>query len=185
MENENNEEEVIIDSEENNEEIEVELDELAEDKVEDEIQEDKPAERPTETLEQKRSRLKRQLEQTEKKLGITSEKKTETKIDNLSTIDTIAIMKADIDTDDIPQVVEMAKLKGVSVAEALKSKSVQAILQEKKEERLTANATNVASTRRGSSRVSDDVLIERANKGIMPENDADLDRLIQAQLAKR
>ena len=106
-------------------------------------------------------------------------------IEQLSTIDTIAIMKADIDTDDIPKVVEMAKLKGVTVAEALKSKSVQAILQESKEERLTANATNVASSRRSSSRVSDETLIERAKKGIMPDNDADLERLILADLAKK
>jgi len=189
-ENENGEEEVIIDSQENNEEIEVELDELADDTVVEEateVIEEKEVEKQTETLEQKRARLKRQLEQTEKKMGIVPEKKQESpkNIEQLSTIDTIAIMKADIDTEDIPKVVEMAKLMNTTVAEALKTNAVRTILNEEKEQRRSAEATSVSSARRATSRVTDDMLIERAGKGIMPDNDADLQRLINARLAKK
>ena len=58
-------------NEELNEDVEEDIDlELDEEEVEDKVE----IKKPTETLEARRSRLTRQLEQTNKKLGVTEEK---------------------------------------------------------------------------------------------------------------
>lgn len=104
---------------------------------------------------------------------------------DLSTMDIIAISKANIDTEDMPDVIEYAKFKGISVAEALKSPIVRATIQEKVEMRNTANATNTGSARRSSGKVSDETLVANASKGNLPENDDDIDRLIRAKMFKK
>jgi hypothetical protein len=79
---------------ENNEELELVLDDSSSDDVQTEV-----VEKPQETLEQKKVRLSRQLEQVDKKLGITKEK-------------TLHTQKTDV-PDDIRKTVEK-----LSVAEA-------------------------------------------------------------------
>ena len=101
--------------------------------------------------------------------------------DSLSQTDLIAVLKADISEEDISEVTDYAKLKKISVAEALKSSVVKAILSEKKEERKTAEATSTGVTRRGSTKPSSSQLMENAEKGIMPESDEELDILVKAR----
>ena len=79
---------------------------------------------------------------------------------------------------------DYAKLKGISVSEALKSSVVKTILAEKQEERKTANATSTGNARRGSTKLNPSQLLEKANKGEMPDSDEDLDALIKARLGK-
>ena len=177
MNNEQNEE-VIIEPQETNEEIvlDTEPEEVSEEVSEEVIEQKKPEETP----EAKLARLKRQLEQHEKKMGIVA--KPPVKMDkdtSLSPLDIIAISKADIAEDDISEVLDFAKYKGISVSEALKSPVVKNTLAQKKEERTVAQATNTGSARRGTSKVTDDKLLANANSGILPESDEDIARLYQ------
>jgi hypothetical protein len=104
----------------------------------------------------------------------------EAKLD-VSTIDIIALSKANIHEDDIADVQEYAKFKGISIKDALNSSVVKATLSENAEKRNVANATNTSNVRRGPAQASDDVLLSRASKGEMPTTDADLIRLTRAR----
>lgn len=103
----------------------------------------------------------------------------------LSPFDFIAIAKSDIEQEDIGDVMDYAKLKGVSFAEAIKSPIVKTIIASKKEERTTANATNTGSARRANTRLSDEELLSRASRGELPESDEDLDRLFYLRRNKK
>lgn len=106
--------------------------------------------------------------------------KAETKIyeGDLTAKDTIAIIEAKVPSQDIDDVVEYAKFKKISIQEALNSNVVKTMLAEKVEMRNTASAANVGSSKRTASKVSDEVLLAKAQKGEFPDNDADLQRLI-------
>lgn len=118
-------------------------------------------------------------------------KKTETpkvapkKSSDLSTLDIIAISKADIEPEDVEDVVEYAKFKGISVSEALKTTVMQTTLSQKKEMRQTALATSTGQTRRGTSQVSDAQLLANASKGILPDSDTDMERLAQLKIFRK
>lgn len=107
------------------------------------------------------------------------------KSSDLSTLDIIAISKADIEPEDVEDVVEYAKFKGISVTEALKTPVIQTTLSQKKEMRQTALATSTGSTRRGTSQISDSQLLANAAKGVLPESDADIERLAQLKVFRK
>lgn len=173
MPNDTEEEEIIIDSEENNEEVELEIE--GEDKVEEE--------KPVETPEAKRARLKRQLEQHEKKFGFGEPKPVAKETsDSISSTDMFAILKADVHEDDVEKVTKFAKMEGISVKEALKNPELKAILNIRQEQRTTAAATNVSNARRGAQAPTGETLVENANKGKLPESDADIERLMRAKM---
>jgi len=87
----------------------------------------------------------------------------------LSSIDTIAIMRANVHTDDIDEVVEYAKFKGVSISEALKSPVVRGLLSEKEEFRKSEEVANTSSSRRVVNKVTPDALLKNLSKGEVPE----------------
>lgn len=175
----NEQDEVIIDSTENNEDVEIVL----EDNTEETPSEVKVETKPEETAEAKRSRLKRQLEQHEKKMGLKKEEvKPITSV--ISTKDLVALMENKVAEEDIDEVENYAKYKGISISEALKSSVVKTLIAESQEKRNTANATNTGSSRKSPSKVSDEVLISKAQKGDMPESEEDMIRLIRARMGK-
>lgn len=88
---------------------------------------------------------------------------------DLSTKDIIAITNAKLYEDDIDDVVEYAKFKNITVAEALKSQVVKATLAEKAEIRKTAEATSTTVTRKGTTQISGRDILNKANKGEFPE----------------
>jgi hypothetical protein len=98
-----------------------------------------------------------------------------------STKDLLALMEAKVSDEDIEEVEDYAKYKGISISEALKSSTVKTLLAERREKRDVANATNTGSARRSPSKQSDDVLISKASKGEMPESSEDIARLIRAR----
>lgn len=177
MENEN---ENIIDSQENNEAEEIILEEN-ETETEETVEEEKPEqEKPQETLEAKRARLKRQLGQVEKKLGLAEEKPKEvTNQPQLSSKDLLALMKAEVSDEDVDEVVDYARFKKISVAEALKSSVIKQTLAEKSEQRKIANATFTGTSKRATTKVSDETLLSNAKKGIMPDSEEDIERLFE------
>lgn len=102
-------------------------------------------------------------------------------VGDLSAKDIYALMEAKVPEEDIEVVQKYAKLEGISLTDALKSSIVKGILNEKAEQRTVAAAANVGSSKRGSGKVSDDVLLAKAKKGELPTSDEDLDRLIMAR----
>jgi hypothetical protein len=99
----------------------------------------------------------------------------------LSSLDLYALIEAKVLQDDISEVTDYAKLKGISVAEALKSNVVKTILSERAEERKTAAAAHTTGARRGNSQVSDDTLLNKASRGELPESEAEIARLFKAR----
>ena len=107
--------------------------------------------------------------------------KSAPKAGELSTKDIYALMEAKVPEADIESVQEIAKLKGISVSEALKLSLTKQILSDEVEQRQTASAANVGGSKRGSGKIPDDVLLSSASKGNLPESDSDLARLIKLQ----
>lgn len=106
--------------------------------------------------------------------------KTETKpTSDLSGLDILTLSKANVDSEDVEEVVNWAKYKGVSVSEALKSNELNAILNVRKDMRVTANASNTGASRRQTGKLSDEALLNQARSGKMPESEEDLDRLVR------
>jgi len=103
------------------------------------------------------------------------------KSNDLGSKDLYALMEAKVPQDDIDEVIDYAKFKGVSIQEALKTSFVKSTLSEKAEQRRIAESTNVGNTRRNSGKVSDDTIMSKASAGEMPESDEDMMRLIKAR----
>lgn len=141
-----------------------------------------------EELEQKNKQLYARAKEAESKLKVAPEVKKETTSNNATSVsltDSIALIKADIAEEDIPEVQKYAEYIGKSISETLKTPAMKAILQEKGELRSTAQAANVGNTRRSSGKVSDDVLLANARKGQMPESDEDMIRLNNLRRSKK
>jgi hypothetical protein len=126
-------------------------------------------------------------EKAEQELKKFREKPTETKSDsNLSQKDLIALIKADVtEDDDIQEVVDYAKLKKVSVSEAIKSNVLRSILDNNKEERATARATSVGNKREGQSYANDDALLSKAKSGDLPSSTDEISRLVDARFKSK
>lgn len=110
--------------------------------------------------------------------------KPPTDVNTLPSKDLVAIMNAKVPEEDIDEVVEYAKYRKTSISEILKDPIMKATLDLRAEERNTAIAANTTTSRRGSSRVPDDVLLSNANHGKLPESDAEIARLMKAKVAE-
>jgi hypothetical protein len=105
--------------------------------------------------------------------------------EELSPRDIIALTNANIAVDDIDVVLDYAKFKKISVAEALKSSVVKTTLAENEEHRKTAAATNTGAGRRGVQQKSEDSLLSEFKSGKVPETDDEMDRLALARMKAR
>lgn len=103
----------------------------------------------------------------------------------LSASDIIALSKANIEAEDLDEVLDWATYKKIPIVEALKSTALKATLAEKAEIRASANAVNTGSTRRATNAVSDERLLSDARSGKMPESASDIAKLVQARLSKK
>lgn len=105
--------------------------------------------------------------------------------EEMSPRDIIALTNANIADEDIDVVLDYAKFKKISVAEALKSSVVKATLAENEEHRKTAAATNTGTGRRGVQQKSEDVLLSEFKSGKVPETDDEMERLALARMKAR
>lgn len=119
------------------------------------------------------------------KSGTSTGKGETSKSAELSAFDLIAVAKANLSEDALKEAMEYAKFKKISVSEAIKAPAVKAIIADIEEKQRTAEATNMGTARRGSVKISDDSLLDNARKGILPDSDADLKRLIALRRANR
>lgn len=110
-----------------------------------------------------------EADELRKKLTTTPTPKSEEK-GNLSSKDIIAINRANIHEDDLDEIVDYAKYKKISIAEALKSSVITTLLNDKAEQRKTAEATNTRPASRSSTKVSDEDIVLKSEKGEIPED---------------
>lgn len=95
--------------------------------------------------------------------------------------DIIALSK--IHEEDVEEVVNYAKFKKIPVKEALKLNVIKTLLNDRAEERKTAEATAKGSQRRSSATVSDESLLDNASTGKVPDSDDEIARLAKARIA--
>lgn len=103
--------------------------------------------------------------------------------EKLTSLDVYALMDAKVPQADIQDVAEYAAFKKISVTEALTHPLMKTMLAEKAEARRVAEGTATGSARRGSATVSDELLLENASKGIMPEKPEDMSRLAALRMS--
>lgn len=94
--------------------------------------------------------------------------------------DQLFLAKADIHPDDIEEVLDWAKFKKIGIQDAYKA--LKPKLDANSEERKTAAVANVSSQRRSAAKVTDDMLIQNAKSGKLPDADDDIARLVKAQM---
>lgn len=99
----------------------------------------------------------------------------------MSTKDLFYLVKNNVHEDDIDEVLEYAKFKKISVSEALSSPVIKNTLETKSEQRRVAEATHTGTSTRGTAKISDETIIEKANKGELPESESDMIRLVKAR----
>ena len=143
-----------------------------------------------ESLEDYKARIA-QLERENKTLKIQKAKARQKKAEpkqssnngTLSNEDVIAIARSNIHDDDIQTVREYAQFRKISIKEALNDSVVKSIIDKNESKRKAGNASNMGNSKRGQAKVSEEVLLEQARKGEMPD-ESDLDRLIASKYKK-
>lgn len=100
------------------------------------------------------------------------------KPDELTPKDLYALMEAKVPQADIDEVIKASKLLGKSISEALQDGFVKARLKDLAEQRQTANATNTTGSKRTTTKITDDVLVEQARQG----KDVDPEALATARI---
>lgn len=108
--------------------------------------------------------------------------KTETKPtsnSDLSGLDIFALTKANVDSEDVEVAVKWARDNNLNLTEALKSPELNAVLNVRKDMRVTANASNTGASRRQTGKLSDEALLNQARGGKIPESEEDFDRLVR------
>lgn len=95
----------------------------------------------------------------------------------LSQNDLYALIKNDVHEDDVSEVVDYARVKKITVKEALQSNVVKAILRDKEETRKTAQVSNTGTTRKSPTKVDADTLVEKARKGDLPQSEEEMKKV--------
>jgi hypothetical protein len=163
-----------IDTEETENDMDIELD-LEDNNEESEETITIPKKKWTETIAQKDHWKKK----------ATTPAKTEvqaTQTEQLSVKDSYALVKADVNEEDIEDVLEYAKFKKITIAEALKSNVVKSMLAEKDEFRKSQEASTTANTRKAQAKVTPDVILENARKGKLGDSEEDIKALFRARM---
>lgn len=105
----------------------------------------------------------------ENKLKKEGQTQSQPKKEDLTVNDAYVLLKSNIHEDDLEYVKKFAKMDGLSLADAIKNDELKAVLKVREEKRKTSEATSVGRTPRGTSQVSDEVILEKASKGHIPD----------------
>lgn len=90
--------------------------------------------------------------------------------ENLTQKDILVLSKADVHEDDMEEVIEFAKFKKISIADALKHDSLKAILSNSNEVRKSAATAQSKPRQGGQQKPTDEAVVEKAiGKGEIPE----------------
>lgn len=120
-----------------------------------------------------------------KQLKIKPEEKPETpKTPALDLKDIRALQ--DVHDDDVDELIEYAKFKGVSVAEVKKLPVIQAHLKVKAEERTTAAATTIGKGGGRTSKITGQTLLEKAYEtGETPTSEEEIKSVVAARIQEK
>lgn len=91
----------------------------------------------------------------------------------------------DVPDEDVDEVIDFAKYKGISIAEAKKHPVIQTVLKTKAEERKSAEVANTGTSRRGVNKQTEETVLEDFTKGVVSEKKEDIEKLVLAQLAAK
>lgn len=136
-----------------------------------------------EALKKEVATLKAQKEHWKKKAekGTDDTSKTEAKSEpSLSLKDSILLAKAEVDLEDVDEVLAYAEYKKISLQDALKSPTLKGIIAERKEERATAIATQT-KTKTQPTKNTNEAILERYHNG----EEVDPDKLAEARMAQK
>ena len=105
----------------------------------------------------------------------------------LSPKDNLALIRDEVEDEDLDEVLDYARFKKVSVSEALKLPLLKARLAELKQERATALATQTKGGNKGVKKETGEAILERAHQQNLPseEDDDGIGKLAGAHLAAR
>jgi len=104
----------------------------------------------------------------------------------LSAKDFLALNEKGITSQDFDEVMDYAKYRNVSISEALEDKTLQSILQTKKEERKTAEATHTQGGARGATKNDGASLLHKfRDTGEFPDDPDDLKKMFQAEIDEK
>ena len=92
---------------------------------------------------------------------------------------------SDVHDDDVQEVVDFAKFKGISITEAKKNSTIQVLLKNKEEERKSDQAKHTGGGGKATSKTNDESLLNEAMEGKPPVDDAGIDRVVKARLEKK
>lgn len=127
------------------------------------------------SLHEDKTKAREKLKEARKLAGLDPEtgeklkaKAEEPKNENLSLKDIRALQ--DVDDEDVDEVLNFAKFKGISVAEAKVNPVIQALLKTNVETRKSAQAAQVKVSGRSSTKSNDEKILEDFAKGIAPED---------------
>ena len=123
----------------------------------------------------------RKLYERQKKLEKEQKEAAKTNPSGLTSSDLLAVTNARVHEDDIERVERFAKSEGLSIKESLKHPELLTVLDLRREQRNVAEATNIGNVRAGARAMPDEVLLENASKGKIPEGDLDIERLVAAK----
>lgn len=161
--------------------------------VDEEIQEDENLEDDTddsEDVEELRRRNQSLYEQLKKAKGFVRDengnwvKKETTKAApkpspkqadsaEITALDAVALAKADVHEDDLEDILEVAKLRKVSVREALKLGLTQAIIAKNQEFRKSAQAANTGPAKQSSKKKTQGAILNDLREGKVPDKGSD------------
>lgn len=111
------------------------------------------------------------------------EQKVPSKETEIANKDILYLAKADINEDDVNEVLEWAKFKKVSVKEA--HEALKPILQVRAEQRKTAEAAHTGTSTRGGNKLDGEQLLRNASTGKLPQDDAGIEALVAAEIAAK
>lgn len=100
----------------------------------------------------------------------------------LSPKDYLALTEHKVSSEDFDEVVRLSKVLGKSIAETMKDKVAKTILEQRAEERATALAANTSTARRGAKTESANDILEKFNRGIVPDKEEDIEKLVRAEI---
>lgn len=119
--------------------------------------------------------------ETGEKIGSKNPNETPKNDGSLTPKDYLALTEHKIGSDDFDEVVRLSKLMEKSIAETLKDKTAQLIIKNRMEERATAEAMSVKTTRQKSGQSTEERLLSDLDKGILPDTEEGSAALAKAQ----
>ena len=149
-------------------------------------QNETPEQEPEETKEEYTEREKQyyaRIKALEKQLK--SKETTPAPETGMSPKDFLALKESNVTAEDLEEVQDFARYKGIPLAEALSHPTLKNILNDRQEERRTARATETKSPRGIAKNSAEDVLRKAEATGEVPESYDAMRQLAEARLARR